>query len=94
MAMTTTVMSKMDMSFLPKVSVIIHCKCGTQPKVGDKFYYTSQYNNTGEPLEGNIREIRADSIISTNGTSYDKKDIEIKTKDIKREEKLNKLGLK
>jgi hypothetical protein len=76
-----------------KTKLVKYCKCGTEPQVGDKFYYISKYNKTGEPLEGYISEVRSDFIISTNRTNYYKSDIEIKTKLMKREEKLNKLGL-
>lgn len=100
MAMTTMATSNIGIggtitiNHLPKAEPVKFCKCGTEPKVGDKFYYTSKYNKTGEPLEGYISEIRFDDVRTANGAYYKKIDIEIKTKKIKREEKLNKLGIK
>ena len=65
------------------------CICGTIPEPGDTFYYQSRYSDT--ELEGEVKTVNFDNIISKNGTSYSFREIRIKPKWIIREEKLNNL---
>jgi hypothetical protein len=67
----------------------IPCKCGNFPKVGDIFYYRSRY---GEVI-GEVGSAGGNGIISTRGASYPNAEIELKPKDIIREEKLNDIGI-
>jgi hypothetical protein len=67
------------------------CKCGNIPKVGIKFWYKSKY---GAKIIGVIKTIHdTKSIISTNGAQYPNREIEVRPKEIVREEKLNTLGI-
>ena len=67
------------------------CRCGTKPAIGDEFWYRSKY---GSEVRGRIGKIHSStSIISTKGALYNNREIEIKPKDIIREEKLNELGI-
>lgn len=78
---------KISISESSKEEVVDRCKCGTIPKVGDNFYYKSRYGK--EYSKGVILEIRPSGIISENNNYYRKSEIEIKPKQIKREERLN-----
>lgn len=70
----------------------VPCKCGTIPEAGMTFYYTSKY--TGSLIEGIIGNVGGPlNIISTNGAMYRNDEIEIKPLHIKRNEKLNELGI-
>ena len=70
----------------------VPCKCGTIPEVGMTFYYTSRY--TGSLIEGIIGKVGGPlNIVSTNGAMYKNEEIEIKPLHIKRDEKLNDLGI-
>jgi ferredoxin-fold anticodon binding domain-containing protein len=67
------------------------CMCGSEPVVGDNFYYKSKYSD--RVLVGIVKQIRPSDIISMNGTSYSKSEITIKPVDVKRNEVLDKLGI-
>lgn len=66
------------------------CKCGTRAKIGDKFLYKSVY---GSEVRGIVAVVGYRSIESSEGVRYPNDEIEIKTIDIKRNEKLDQLGL-
>jgi hypothetical protein len=68
------------------------CKCGTFPKIGMTFYYTSKY--TGSLIEGIIGKVGGPlNIVSTNGAMYRNDEIELKPLHVIRSEKLNDLGI-
>ena len=69
----------------------IPCKCGTIPEIGMTFYYTSKYD--GSVVEGVIAETSFIHIISTQGAMYKNEEVEIKPVHIRREERLNDLGI-
>ena len=72
-------------------SEVLVCKCGNAPYPGAEFYYKSKYSE--ETTIGIIRSVNKTHIISTNGTPYHKNEVEVKPKNIAREEKLNELGI-
>lgn len=68
------------------------CKCGTIPKVGDTFYYTSKYS--GDIIEGVVGGIKDPRYISsTTGVSYGRSEVEIRPLSMIRDEKLTDLGI-
>jgi len=70
----------------------IPCKCGTFPKIGDTFYYTSKYS--GDVVIGIVGNLPLPtSIISTKGVIYKNNEIELKPLHVIRGEKLNDLGI-
>jgi hypothetical protein len=69
----------------------IQCKCGTIPEVGGIFWYRSKY---GSVVVGTIKSIEPTSIVSTEGVSYPKNEIETKNRATIRDEKLENLGIK
>ncbi len=70
----------------------VPCKCGTIPEIGMTFYYKSKYSDS--IIEGVILRLCGPlNIISTYGAMYKNYEIEIKTKHIKRDERLNDLGI-
>ena len=70
----------------------VPCKCGTIPEVGMTFYYKSKYNDS--MIEGLILRFSGPlNIVSTNGAMYKNEEIEIKPLHIKRNDKLNDLGI-
>lgn len=69
----------------------IPCKCGTIPEIGMTFYYTSKYD--GSVVEGVIAETSFINIISTQGAMYRNEEVEIKPLHIRREERLQDLGI-
>lgn len=90
MVLNSTHMNDIKVSMLSGVSKeenIDKCKCGTIPKIGDEFYYKSKYSK--ESSKGVILEIKPSGIISENNNYYSKVEIEIKTRQIRREEKLD-----
>ena len=74
-----------------KVTDVLVCKCGNEPYPGIEFYYKSRYSE--ETTIGIIASVNKTHIFSTNGTPYHKKEVEVKPKNIVREEKLNELGI-
>lgn len=69
---------------------ILKCKCGNIPEVGGTFWYRSKY---GSIVVGVIKSIETRAIVSTEGVSYPKDEIETKPLDILRNEKLDELGI-
>jgi hypothetical protein len=72
--------------------IIPKCKCGNYPEIGSRFWYKSKYDDNY--VEGIVKEIYENRIISTKGVTYKMYDIEVKRVDILREEKLSNLGIK
>jgi len=70
---------------------VLQCKCGTIPEVGGIFWYRSKY---GSVVVGTIKSIEPTSIVSTEGVSYPKNEIETKNRATIRDEKLDNLGIK
>jgi hypothetical protein len=70
----------------------VPCKCGTIPKIGMTFYYKSKYSDY--VIEGVIDRFSGPlKIVSTTGAMYMNAEIDIKPPHIKRDEKLNELGI-